>query len=91
MRTALRIDGAGIGQTPRIQAAPDGLDLRDEALLLRRDIVEALHRTGGGHYGGCLSVSDILLVLYRRCLRVAPRAPPRKRVPARRRHGHRIR
>lgn len=63
--------------------AADGLDLGAEARLLRREIVAALHATGGGHYGGALSVIDLLLVLYRRVLRVdpaAPRAPGRDRL-----------
>lgn len=51
------------------------LALRDEAQLLRREIVEALYRTGGGHYGGSLSVIDLLLTLYRRQLRISPEAP----------------
>ena len=55
--------------------AADGLCLSAEAALLRRDVVEALYKTGGGHYGGCLSVMDILLVLYRRFLRVIPSQP----------------
>jgi transketolase len=51
------------------------LTLPEEAALLRRDIVEALYQTGGGHYGGSLSVIDLLLTLYRRELRVVPAAP----------------
>jgi transketolase len=51
------------------------LAIRDEARLLRREIVDALYRTGGGHYGGSLSVLDLLLTLYRRQLRVAPAVP----------------
>lgn len=51
------------------------MPLAEEAALLRRDIVEALNEAGGGHYGGSLSVIDILLALYRRELRVAPAAP----------------
>lgn len=46
-----------------------------EALELRLDIVEALYATGGGHYGGCLSVLDLLLGLYRGVLRVDPAQP----------------
>jgi transketolase len=38
--------------------------LSDVAVKLRRQIVEALYRSGGGHYGGALSVLDILLTLY---------------------------
>ena len=51
------------------------MPLSEEAAVLRRDIVEALYRTGGGHYGGSLSVIDVLLTLYRRVLRVVPAAP----------------
>jgi transketolase len=51
------------------------MPLAEEATLLRRDIVEALHEAGSGHYGGSLSVIDILVTLYRRELRVAPAAP----------------
>jgi transketolase len=58
---------------PRVH--PDPLSMRREARLLRRDIVEALFHIGGGHYGGALSVLDVLLVLYRRVLRVAPAQP----------------
>jgi transketolase len=47
-------------------------ELQREAQLLRRDIVDALHASGGGHYGGSLSVVDILLTLYRSVLRVSP-------------------
>lgn len=49
--------------------------LADEALLVRKDIVSALYATGGGHYGGCLSVVDILVALYRCSLRVFPEQP----------------
>ncbi|HEY0193998.1 MAG TPA: transketolase [Kofleriaceae bacterium] len=51
------------------------LALADEAALVRRDIVDALYRTGGGHYGGSLSVVDVLVALYRRALRVVPAEP----------------
>jgi transketolase len=46
-----------------------------EATALRRDIVEALYAAGGGHYGGALSVLDVLLTLYRTQLRVNPGSP----------------
>jgi transketolase len=38
--------------------------LSDVAVKLRRQIVEALYRSGGGHYGGSLSVLDLMLTLY---------------------------
>lgn len=53
------------------------LALGSEAAELRREIVEALYACGGGHYGGALSVLDILLTLYRRHLRVSPADPQR--------------
>ena len=59
--------------SPRVQTG--GIGLADEAHALRLELVEALHATGGGHFGGSLSVLDITLVLYRRILRVAPGAP----------------
>lgn len=56
-------------------APPSGaLDLAREAAQLRRELVEALYACGGGHYGGSLSVLDILLTLYRRQLRMRPEA-----------------
>jgi len=58
-----------------VQTAPAGLGRAAEATLLRADIVRALHAAGGGHYGGSLSVIDVLLTLYRGHVRVNPRAP----------------
>jgi transketolase len=49
--------------------------LKAEAAELRRDILEALYHSGGGHYGGCLSVIDILVWLYRSELRASPADP----------------
>jgi len=69
------------GVAPRVQSSsPGDLHFADEVRLLRRDIVDALWHAGGGHYGGSLSVIDVLWVLYRHCLRCAPAAP---RHPAR--------
>lgn len=44
--------------------------LRRTALSVRCDIAEALYRTGGGHYGGSFSAVELLLVLYKRHLRI---------------------
>jgi transketolase len=55
----------------RAQVTTD-LSLSAEAAELRRDIIEALYASGGGHYGGSLSVLDLILTLYRRVLRVGP-------------------
>jgi transketolase len=51
------------------------LPLAAEAAELRREIIEALYASGGGHYGGSLSVLDLILVLYRRILRTFPADP----------------
>jgi len=47
------------------QVAPSAT-LSEISKDLRIDIVEALYVSGGGHYGGALSVLDILLTLYSR-------------------------
>jgi transketolase len=44
--------------------------LQDSAALVRRDIAEALYRTGGGHYGGSFSAVELLLTIYTRHLRI---------------------
>lgn len=72
MTTARASDSA---DATRPAVRRSALPLPEEAALLRREIVEALYQTGGGHYGGSLSVIDLLLTLYRRQLRVAPAAP----------------
>lgn len=64
----------GLSDAPQVRAAGN-LSLVDEADALRRDVIEALYASGGGHYGGSLSIIDVLLVLYRRILRVAPAFP----------------
>jgi transketolase len=53
----------------------EGLSLDEEATELRRDILEGLYACGGGHYGGALSVLNLLLTLYRRTLRLSPSEP----------------
>jgi transketolase len=53
----------------------DAVTLAEEAATLRREIVQALYACGGGHYGGSLSVLDILLTLYRTTLRIDPDRP----------------
>ncbi|MCD4692561.1 MAG: transketolase [Calditrichales bacterium] len=51
------------------------MPLEQEAKVIRRSIVDALYKMGGGHYGGSLSIVDALLVLYRRYLRIDPEQP----------------
>ena len=40
--------------------------MEEEALAVRRDIIEMLYQAGSGHPGGSLSVTDILVCLYNR-------------------------
>jgi len=49
--------------------------LQDQALDIRRDIVEITHRSGGAHIGGGLSVVDILVLLYFKHLNIDPQRP----------------
>jgi transketolase len=48
------------------------LDQRSAALTVRKEILTCLFQTGGGHYGGALSVVDILLVLARDVVKLQP-------------------
>ena len=41
------------------------MGMMPEQVAIRRNILEALFKAGGGHYGGALSVTDILFVLYK--------------------------
>lgn len=45
-------------------AAPDVAALRDRARVIRRHIVEMLHRAASGHPGGSLSAVEIVTALY---------------------------
>ncbi|WDE09316.1 transketolase [Thalassomonas viridans] len=49
--------------------------LAEEVYELKGEILKTLYAAGGGHYGGCLSVIDILVVLYRYKLRINPAVP----------------
>src|SRR5262245_14137551 len=62
---------AGSPDADRISRPP----LAQEAMGLRQDVLRGLYACGGGHYGGALSVLDIILTLYRTTLRVQPEAP----------------
>jgi transketolase len=61
------------------QASPS-VTLSEIAKELRLEIVEALYASGGGHYGGALSVLDILLTLYSRECRRDTRGRNKDRV-----------
>lgn len=43
----------------------ESVNLLHLAAELRKNIIKSLHAAGGGHFGGALSVADILLVLYK--------------------------
>jgi transketolase len=60
-----------------VTASPDlDLDLLNEkSRQTRRLILETIHYAGAGHVGGPLSVTDILVSLYFRSLRVNPEDP----------------
>ncbi len=47
-------------------------DLKEKARQIRRDIVTLVYRAGGGHIGGDLSVTDILVTLYYKHLNCSP-------------------
>jgi len=49
--------------------------LERKALDIRRDVVEALHSTGGYHLGASLSIVELLCTLYFHKLRVDPARP----------------
>src|SRR6516164_4240636 len=49
--------------------------LKEEAIRIRRSVVEMIGRAGMGHVGGDLSATDILATLFFAVLRVDPAAP----------------
>jgi transketolase len=53
----------------------DASTLIQSSEAIRREIVRALYHAGGGHFGGSLSVVDVLVVLYGAVLRVDPSRP----------------
>ncbi len=52
-------------------------ELRATATRIRRLVVDALHRVGGGHFGGSLSAAEILTALYFEILDIDPSDPRR--------------
>lgn len=46
--------------------------LFQKSFVIREMVLNTLFKTGGGHYGGTLSVIDILLVLYKKILNPTP-------------------
>jgi transketolase len=56
-------------------ALANAADTRALALRLRRHVVEMTHLGKSSHVGSCLSMADIMAVLYGRALRVDPNDP----------------
>lgn len=50
-------------------------ELERFALEIRRQTIKELHSLGSGHVGGCMSIVELLAVLYGGILRVEPRQP----------------
>src|SRR5262249_56244548 len=50
-------------------------DLADLARRIRAHALRMVHRVNASHIGGCLSIADILAVLYGSVLRVDPKRP----------------
>jgi len=46
------------------------VSMERSATAVRRDVADALFRTGGGHYGGSFSAVELLVTLYARHLRI---------------------
>jgi transketolase len=51
------------------------LDLENFALNLRAQTLKMVHKAGASHIGSCLSIADILAVLYGEVLRIDPKYP----------------
>jgi len=54
---------------------PDLEELERKALEVRRSIITLFGKVGGGHFGGSLSATDIVVALYWRILRIDPKRP----------------
>jgi transketolase len=49
--------------------------LKGKAKTIRRNVVEILSQTSGGHFGGALSAADILAALYFEIMKINPQDP----------------
>ena len=50
-------------------------ELQGTTIQIRRLVVDALHRVGGGHFGGSLSATEVLTALYFEILDIDPKSP----------------
>jgi transketolase len=53
----------------------DGKELKNLAKEIRVNIVECIGSIGVGHIGGCLSIADVLAVLYGKQMKIDPKNP----------------
>jgi transketolase len=53
----------------------DSKVLKELAISIRKNIVECIASIGVGHIGGCLSIADVLAVLYGKYMNVDPKNP----------------
>ena len=49
--------------------------LKQKAKKIRKNVVEVLSQTSGGHFGGALSAADILAALYFEVMKIDPKNP----------------
>jgi transketolase len=58
------------------KVSPEKIEfLKAKAKKIRKDVVEILSQTSGGHFGGALSAADLLSALYFEILRIDPQNP----------------
>jgi transketolase len=58
-----------------IALPPIAQDTRSLAKRVRRQALRMVHRANASHIGGCLSMADLLAVLYGKILRIDPKRP----------------
>src|SRR5262245_36978635 len=63
------------GDRMSVIAMPDHFDCAELARRIRMQVVRMTHFAGSSHVGSCLSIADLLSVLYGRVLRVDPKNP----------------
>ncbi len=52
--------------------------LEEKANTIRKYTIESIGKLGVGHIGGCLSIADILAVLYFDVMNIDPKNPQKK-------------
>jgi len=50
-------------------------ELKAKSFVLRRDVLDMIYRSKGGHFGGDFSVMDILVTLYNIHMKISPEKP----------------